>query len=185
MIIDLIAALSSGFALMGLVLIGARLLRRTAARWVLPAAMGAGMIGYSVWAEYSWAGRMVPPGADGAYAVVQEDRARIWYRPWTWAVPPVGRMLVLDRRFTRINPAQPDLVMTRLVRLARYVPESGFLAVFDCATARMTPLADGVELGADGALEGAIWSALPEGDPVLTGACALREELTHDRGQGT
>lgn len=182
MIIDLIAALSSGFALLGLTLIAARLMRRRATGWVLPAAFGAGMIGYGIWTEYSWAGRSLGAYGD-AYAVTETNRSRVWYRPWTWVVPPVDRMLALDRRFTRVHAAQPDLVLTRLVRMARYVPESGFLAVFDCAQGRMAPLADGVELGPDGALEGALWTAMPAGDPVLTRACALREELTHDDGQ--
>ena len=181
MILELIAALSAGFALFGLVLLGAALLRRRAAKWLGPAAFAAGMLAYTVWSDYAWPQTRLPP--EGPYVMLEATRSRVWYRPWTWVAPTVDHLLVLDRRFTRVNADQPDLVMTRILRLARYVPESGFLAVFDCAGARMAPLIEGVDLSVAGLVEGADWATLPEGDPVLHGACALREEFADVRGE--
>lgn len=183
MVLELIAALSAGFALFGVTMMVNAISGRWMARWAGPVAFGLGMLGYTIWAEYTWADRTT--GADSPYAVAERTQERIWYRPWTWVVPQTTRILVLDQRFTRIHEAQPDLVMTRVVRLARYVPDSGFLAVFDCAGNRVAPMVEGVELTADGLLEGADWAAMPEGDPVLTRACALREEIAHVRGQGS
>jgi hypothetical protein len=183
MILELIAALSAGFALLGVTMLVNALTGRWMAKWAMPAAFGAGMLAYTVWADYAWADQRVPEG--GPYVVAERVETRVWYRPWTWVVPQTAHLLVLDRRFTRIHDAQPDLVLTRVVRLARYVPESGFLAVFDCAGARMAPLTEGVDLSVEGLAEGADWSAMPEGDPVLRRACALREEIAHVRGQGS
>ena len=180
MILELIAALSSGFAAFGVAMLVNAVTGRRFARWAYPVAFGAGMIGFTIWNEYTWAERSTAAGSP--YLVVETTRSRIWYRPWTWVVPQTSRLIVLDRRFSRVHPEQPDLIQTRVVRLARYIPDSGFLAVIDCADGRLAPLLEGVELLADGTLEGADWAALPEGDPVLVGACALREEIAHDRG---
>lgn len=183
MVLELIAGLSAGFALFGVTLMVNALTGRWMARWASPVAFGLGMLAYTIWAEYTWADRNTAEGSP--YVVAERVQERIWYRPWTWVVPQTTRLLVLDRRFTRIHEAQPDMVLTRVVRLARYIPESGFLAVFDCAGNRVAPMVEGVELTVDGLLEGADWAAMPEGDPVLVGACALREEIAHVRGQGS
>jgi len=180
MILELIAALSSGFAAFGVTMLVNTVTGRRMARWAYPVAFGAGMIAFTIWNEYTWADRSTAEGSP--YLVVETTETRVWYRPWTWVVPPVTRLIVLDRRFSRVHPDQPDLIQIRVVRLTRYIPDSGFLAVIDCAALRLAPLTAGVELLADGTLEGADWAVLPEGDPVLTGACALREEIAHDRG---
>ncbi len=181
MVLELIAAFSAGFALFGVTMLAAALGRRRLPRWGAPAAFAAGMLAYVVWSDYGWVETRLPP--DGPYVVAERAEARVWYRPWSWIVPQPEHLLVLDRRFTRVNAEVPDLVMTRVVRLARYVPDSGFLAVLDCAGARIAPLIEGVDLSAEGLAEGAAWEALPEGDPVLRRACALREEFADVRGE--
>lgn len=183
MILEFIAAFSAGFALFGLTMLVNRLTGRRLARWAYPAAFAAGMMGFAIWSEYTWAARTTAP--DTPWRVVETTEARSWFRPWTWVVPQTDRVLALDLRFTRVHPAQPDLIQTRVVRMARFIPESGFLAVMDCAAWQLAPLLAGVELQADGTLEGADWAPMPEGDPVMVGACALREEMTNDRGHGT
>ena len=180
MVLELIAALSSGFVAFAAALVLNMLSGRRLPRWAFPAAFGAGMIAFTIWAEYTWHSRAT--GAATPYVVIDRAEARVWYRPWTWVVPQTYRLTALDRRFTTIHPEQPGLIQTRVVRLARYVPESGFLAVIDCAGGQIAPLVEGVEMLADGTLEGADWAALRAEDPLIVGACALREEMSHDRG---
>jgi hypothetical protein len=180
MLLELIAALSAGFALFGVTMLVNTVTGRRMARWAYPVAFGLGMIAYTIWSEYTWADRSTAQGSP--YVVVERTEGRVWYRPWTFVVPQTSRLIVLDRRFSAIHPDQPDYIQTRVVRLARWVPDSGFLAVFDCATRGMAPMIEGVEMLPDGTLEGASWTVLPEGDPVLTGACALREEIANARG---
>ena len=182
MLLELIAAISAGFAAFGVTLLVNTLSGRRMARWAYPVAFGAGMIAFTIWAEYTWDDRATGEGTP--YVVIDRAEAWVWYRPWTWVVPQTYRLTVLDRRFTTIHARQPDLIQTRVVRLARYVPDSGFLAVIDCAAGQIAPLLEGVELMADGTLEGADWAALPETDPLIVGACALKEEMSHDRGNG-
>ncbi|KPQ07149.1 MAG: 6-pyruvoyl-tetrahydropterin synthase related domain [Rhodobacteraceae bacterium HLUCCA12] len=173
MILELIAALASGFALFGVLLLINRVSGRWMPRWVFPAAVGLGMLSYSIWSEYSWAGRAIAPGSP--YVEVSRNHNSSWYRPWTYLWPQVNRMIALDRRFTRTHPDQPQLVLTRVVRLERWIPESGYLAVFDCEAEAQAALVEGVELEDDGTLDGADWVPMGEDDPVLRGACAQRE----------
>lgn len=173
MFLEFIAALASGFALFGIALILNRLTGRWMPSWVFPAAMGLGMLSYSVWSEYTWSARVMVPGTP--YVEASRNHDSVWYRPWTFLWPQVNRLIVLDRRFTRTHPDQPHLVQTRVVRLERWIPESGFLAVFDCDAGALTPMVEGVELMPDGTVQGAEWAPLPADDPLLRRACALRE----------
>lgn len=180
MILELIATFSAGFALFGIAALARALSRNRLPRWLGPAAFAAGMIAYQVWADYSWAERQM--AAYPQLVIAAEGRQPSPLRPFSYIVAPVSSIRALDVSQTRIHPAQPDLVLTRLVGLARYSPPTGAIAVFDCATRRMAPVVPGVELGPDGSVEGAVWTGLPESDPVLQRACALREELSHVRG---
>ncbi|MCC5970674.1 MAG: hypothetical protein JJU15_12025 [Pararhodobacter sp.] len=173
MILEFIAALTSGVALMGVLIIVNRLTGRRMGAWVFPAAVGLGMLSYSVWSEYSWASRVITPGA--SYVEVTRNHNSVWYRPWTYLWPQVNRIIALDRRYERTHPGQPHLVQARVVRLERWIPESAFIAVFDCDAGALAPMVAGVELMPDGTVEGAEWVPMPADDPMLRGACALRE----------
>lgn len=179
MILELIATVSAGFALFGIAALARALSRNRLPRWLGPAAFAAGMIAYQVWADYSWAGRQM--AAYPQLVVAAEGRETSPMRPFSYLVAPVSSIRALDVSRTRIHPEQPDLVLTRLVGLARYAPPTGAVAVFDCAGHRMAPVVTGVELRPDGTLEGADWVGLPETDPVLRRACALREDIADDR----
>jgi hypothetical protein len=112
---------------------------------------------------------------DTPYVEVTRNLNSVWYRPWTYLWPQVNRIIALDRRFERTHREQPDLVQIRVVRLERWLPESGFVAVFDCDAGALAPMVEGVELMPDGTLEGAEWVPMTADDPLLRGACALRE----------
>lgn len=173
MILEFIAALTSGVALMGVMMLINQLTGRRMARWVFPAAVGLGMLSYSIWSEYSWAGRAIVPG--GGYVEATRHHNSTWFRPWTYLWPQVNRIIALDDRFTRTHPDQPQLILTRIVRMERWIPESSYMAVFDCDAGAQAPMLEGVELMADGTVAGAQWVPLGTDDPVLRRACALRE----------
>lgn len=181
MVLEFFASIAAGLAMLGVALLLNRLTGNRLGRWLAPAAVAAGMLAYTVWSEYSWAGRSLETGI---YTEAAREEARVWYRPWSWLVPQTSRLIVLDRRFTRVHPDQPDLVLTRVVRLERWIPESGYLAVFDCAAGAQAPLTERVQLLEDGAVEGADWAVLPQGDPLLRAACAAGEELRNGHTSG-
>ena len=184
MVIDFIGALASGLGLLGLVmLINRVVLRGRFGRWIYPATVALGMVAYTVWAEYTWPTRTME--AQPQLLLAGENAESVVYRPWTYLWPQVSVMIAVDRSETRVNPAFPHLVMTQVVRLARWQPVRGYLTVFDCEGNARALMGEGVELSADGALEGATWEPLNAEDPVLRAACSVAEEIGNGRGSGT
>ena len=173
MLLEFIAAIASGFAVLGLVLVLNILTGRRLASWVFPAAAGLGMLLYSIWSEYSWPDRAIVPGSP--YAEASRNEARFWYRPWTYIWPQSNRLIAIDQRFSRSHPQSPHLVQTRVVLLARWMPEYSYLVVFNCDEATRADMFEGVELQPDGSVTGAQWVALAGDDPVLLAACGERE----------
>ncbi|MCB1388569.1 MAG: hypothetical protein KDK12_05400 [Rhodobacteraceae bacterium] len=184
MLIDLIGALASGLGLMGLVLLINRVvLRGRVGRWIYPATVALGMVAYTVWSEYTWADRTID--ALPQLALATESGDPVFYRPWTYVFPQTTRMIAVDLAQTRTHPDQPDLVMTRIVLIARWQPIRAVMVVFDCRAHARADLIEGVELNADGTLEGASWHPLEADDAVMHTACSAVEEGRDERGNGT
>lgn len=183
MIIDFVGAFATGFGLMGVVLLLNRLTGQRLGRWVYPATVALGMVGFTVWAEYTWPTRTV----DGSpqMRLASHNAQSVIYRPWTYIWPQITRLIAVDQSQTHIHPEQPQLVMTQVVLLGRWEPIRVAGIVFDCANNARVDLVDGVVLNADGTLEGADWRALDADDAVLTTACAVGEEIRHERGDNT
>lgn len=181
MFLEFIAALAAGLGLLGVVFLLDRLTGRRLARWAYPAAVGLGMLSYSIWSEYTWPERAVVAGT--GYVEASRNEVRVWYRPWTYVVPQSNRVIAIDHRFTRRHAEAPNLVLTRVALLARWIPEFSYLVVFDCEENARADLLAGVELRDDGTLEGASWLPLSADDPVLRTACDAREVLNGERAE--
>lgn len=183
MAIEFIGAFVAAIGMVGVMLFVNRvLLRGFFGRWIYPAAAGAGLLAFTLWAEYSWPARAlaVQPGLRLATA----NEVSLLYRPWTLIWPQSTRIVAVSSVTTLTHPEQPDLVLTQVVLLSRWEALRAFPMVFDCARNAGAELAPGVSLNADGTLEGAGWSMLEADDAVLRTACAVREEVTHERGGG-
>lgn len=170
MLLELIAIISAGFALAGLALMLNFILGKRLPGWIFPAAAGVGMLVMSVWLEYSWLDRITAT-YPAEVEVVSTNNVQAWYRPWTYVVPQVNRLIAIDHRFERRHPARPGQVLTRVLLVGRWVPARPFAVVFDCATRRRADLGDEVKLADDGSLVNAQWRTLGDDDPVLEAAC--------------
>ena len=182
MIFELIGGLSAGLGLLGVVFLLNRLLSGRIPGWVYPTSVAVGLLGFTIWAEYSWADRALEAQPQLRLADTTAEPSPL--RPLSYAVTPVNRLRAIDLANTRIHPDQPDLVNTVVVSMARWEPIRAVRVVFDCEKAAMAPLGPDVEMQADGSLEGATWLRLEAGDGVLSTACAAGEEIRHGRGQG-
>lgn len=182
MIIDFVGAFAAGFGLMGIVMLINRLTGRRMGRWVFPATVALGMIGYTVWAEYTWPTRTVEGSPQMLLA--SHNQVSVFYRPWTYIWPQTTRLTAIDQSATYVHPGQPQLVLTQVVLIGRWEPIRVAGVVFDCANNARVDLAEGVELNADGTLEGADWRALEADDAVLRTACAAGEGIRNERGNG-
>lgn len=171
MLFELIAAVVTGVALAGLAMALRWLSRGYFAKWIVPVFAGLGMLGYSVWSEYSWFERtnIAMPGI--AVAWKNEDRA--FWRPWSYVEPVTTRFTALDMRNAKRHPQQSGLVMVDVLLVARWQPISAVKVVYDCTGFRRADMLDqNVSIAADGALVGAEWKAVPADDAALKIACS-------------
>ena len=90
MLIDFISTLSAAFGVAGILLISSYAIRRITGRplpkWMFPAGIGLGMLGFAVWNESTWYSRVtaqLPEEIVVASAPGRQD----WFRPWTYVVP--------------------------------------------------------------------------------------------------
>ncbi len=141
--------------------------------WLVPAAAGAGMIGFVIYMEYTWAGRIIDQLPEEA-TLISRNESTAWFRPWTYIWPYTNRMTVIDHRFDRRNPANPDMVITQVVLLGRWEPGRPVPIVVDCARGRRADLRDDVVLAEDGSIENASWLGLAPDDPLLAALCATK-----------
>ncbi len=183
MILDFIGSLATGLGLMGVVLLVNRLiLRGYFGRWIYPATVAFGMVAFSIWAEYTWPSRTLD--AQPQLRLASQNGETVFYRPWTFVWPQVTRMIAVDLSQTRTHPAQPDLVLTRVILMGKWEPVRGVMVVYDCAAPARADLREGVEFNADGTLDGAEWVPLGGDDPVMLAACAAAQEGSDVRGNG-
>jgi hypothetical protein len=170
MMLEILAAFVAGVAAAGIAMALRAMTRGRLPRWIVPAAAGAGMIGFTIWSEYAWQDRAVaglPPG----FVVAEAIPERSPLRPWTYAVPLVTRMLVVDLNVTLRHPVATDLALTRVVGLARWEPNREWRVVLDCAQNLRVNVTEGIVVSDAGVLTGGAWSAVAPDDAVLRTAC--------------
>lgn len=143
---------------------------RNLPRWIMPAAIGASMIAYSIWNEYSWYGRITAALPDSVTVVSHGERSVPW-APWTYALPVTVRFVAMDSRMRAVSEERPGLVLTELLLVERWQPTLRVPIAFDCPQARRADLIGSARLLPDGTLEGTRWESVPPDDPTLRAAC--------------
>lgn len=174
--VDILSMVAIGILAACIIYIARRTLARkgrSLPRWALPAIIGASMIGYSVWNEYTWFDR-ISGGLPPAVAVVGQGERSAFWAPWTYAWPVTVRFIAMDTR-NRVESAQrPGLVVTELLLVERWQPTRKVQSAFDCHHGQRADLMGGARIEPDGTLEGARWQAMEPGDPMLRVACGMQ-----------
>ncbi len=170
MLLEFIAAIALGLGTAGLIMALNLATGKRLPAWLMPASAGLAMIGFMVYMEYSWADR-TKSGLPEGVEVAVTGSSTMWYRPWTYIRPLDLRMIAVDTRRNRTNPAAPHKVMTTVILMERWMPVREIPVVYDCAGHRRADLHAGVELAEDGQLTGADWRRLEPDDPALSAAC--------------
>jgi hypothetical protein len=170
MLFELIAVFASGFCLAGLALALRWLLRGRTPVWLVPVAAGLGMLGYSVWSEYSWFDR-ARGTLPATVEVVSTNEVQAWYRPWTYVAPQVNRLIAMDRAELKRHPDHPGKVLASVILMGRWEPTRKIGVMLDCGAVQRADLVDGVRFDDTGALQGAQWMDLDAGDPLLKAVC--------------
>jgi hypothetical protein len=170
MLLEFIATIAIGFGAAGVVMIFNWVVGGRLPKWLIPVAAGMGMIGFVVWSEYSWAGRVIATLPEEA-SVVSRNEHTAWFRPWTYIWPITNRITLIDHRFTRHHEDFPHLVQTAVVLLGRWEPGRRLPVVFDCERHLRADLRENVIITETGEFEGAEWLRLDPDAPMLRAAC--------------
>ncbi|OWY03165.1 MULTISPECIES: hypothetical protein [Thioclava] len=141
-------------------------------KWVMPAAIGAALIGYTIWSEYSWFPEMRSEMPDTVVVLQKIDESVPW-RPWTYLVPMVTRFMAVDGgKVEHPVAGKPELVETDLLLIGRWQNLQTVPTVYDCKTDSRADLVNGATLSKDGELSGGGWLKLTPDDPGLKAVCA-------------
>ncbi|NJM82885.1 MAG: hypothetical protein HC844_10645 [Tabrizicola sp.] len=138
-------------------------------KWSVPLAAGLGLIGFTVWSEYDWFGRVsgkLPPGIE---VVWHADEAQP-LRPWTYLAPITTRFTAIDARQPVVHPTIASLRIVQLYNFARWRPVEDAMMAVDCAGDRRVMLVQGAEITAEGQLVGAEWQSVTVPDDLQKAA---------------
>lgn len=168
--LELIAAFIAAIACAGLAMVVRRMTGTRLPKWIVPAAAGAGMIGFAVVMEYGWYGRQAGALPEGVVVVWQDQRPQA-LRPWTMVFPMTTRFLAMDTRSLAAHPGGADLILAEVYGFARWQGIEQALLVVDCASDRSVRLTTQTRIDEAGTLTGGEWQALAEGDASAQVAC--------------
>lgn len=139
-------------------------------KWLVPFSAGLGMIGATVWLEYTWFDRVsaqLPPG----FQVVDAEAMASPLRPWTYLVPLTERFSAIDISKRARHPQVDTLVTAQVFGFARWQNPQNTLMVFDCAANRKTPVVEGMMIDEAGVVTGAAWVTTEAGNELHEAAC--------------
>lgn len=168
--LELLAAIVAAVACAGIALMLRKATRQRLPSWIVPAAAGLGLIGFTAWNEYSWFSRVSAALPDGVKVVWQDDAPQL-LRPWTYVVPLTVRFLAMDTRNLAKHPGNADLVLTDVYAFARWRGVEQGVVVVDCAKASLVRLTTETKIDDAGVLTGGEWQPVAEGDATATLAC--------------
>lgn len=171
MALELVAAVVFGFGMAGVVMLLRRLAPSLVPRFMIPAAAGAAMIGFTVWSEYAWFDRQTADLPD-TVAIASTHTEASPLRPWTYVQPFVNRFVAVDLAGARRNAAAPGQVIVDVFVVQRYAPTATAPVLIDCAGSRRADIADGVDFGSDGQVLNPDWRAVGADDPLVSAVCA-------------
>lgn len=133
----------------------------TAPGWALPAGIGAAMLCFTVWNEYTWFPRVRDQLPDHVQVLNTGAGGKAW-RPWTFVIPMVTRFTAIEPHSDQQVKDEPTRV--RILLVERWQPTRFVTLDFDCDAGRQRMVAgNGTEQG---------WQAVAQDDPVLVAACA-------------
>lgn len=168
--INLITMAAAGILAACVVYVANHLSGRRLPQWLMPAAIGAAMIGVSIYGEYMWFRdeRANLPATTTVLRTVEESAP---WRPWTYLAPITTRFIALDSARVIRSATQPDLVAAEITLVQRWAEPQRVPVAFDCKAGLRADLVEGAALEPDGTLSGATWAPIGPDEDILKAAC--------------
>lgn len=129
--------------------------------WALPAGIGAAMLCFTIWNEYSWFPRVRDQLPDHVQVLDTGAGGKAW-RPWAFVIPMTTRFTALEQPSGQPLADAPTRV--RILLVERWQPTRFVTLDFDCESGRQRMVTG------DGSAEG--WQAVAGDDPAFVAACA-------------
>ncbi|NCU19140.1 hypothetical protein EOM89_00035 [Candidatus Falkowbacteria bacterium] len=174
MAVDLISMIAAGILTACIMFAAGHFFRKARGqrlpKWMMPSAVGATMIVFSIWNEYTWFSRLEAVLPESVVVLNTATSSAPW-RPWTYAIPMTERFMAIDRSALVRSDAAPDLVRAEILLVQRWQPTRVVPVAFDCAAGARADLFGGAELAADGTLNGASWQPVGLEDETLQAVC--------------
>lgn len=147
-----------------------RVIRRRPPAYLIPAAIGATMLAFTIWNEYSWASRTVAALPAGVEVIDRIAGSTPW-QPWTYIFPRTDRMVALDRPSTRTNDRLPGRRLVELVLLERLMPARRTALIIDCSDARQANVAADAAGLDDTGMGAAHWAPMRRDGALFRAVC--------------
>ena len=167
---DFIAMITAGGGLAGIVLLIRKLSRGRLPSWAIPAAIGAGMLSFSIWNEYSWFSRTTSV-LPAEVAVFSAPPTQNFWRPWTYVFPMHQRFAAFDGTSVQTSAKNPAIRQGDVMLVQRWQASQRISVAVDCAKGLRANLIEGAEVAPDGTLTGADWYPATADDPLQLAAC--------------
>lgn len=170
MLMDLIATLAAGAGLVGFVIVARHLSGGRMPKWTIPAAIGLGMLMFSIWNEYTWHYRTTSALPDEVI-ILTSPSDKVFYRPWTYIFPVSSRFAAFDGTGMVKSTENSNFRRGEVLLVQRWTPTKRVPLAFDCAGGRRADLIEGATLSPDGTLTGGDWQDVGTGDELQRAAC--------------
>jgi hypothetical protein len=170
MALELIAAIVAAIGFAGIALLLRKLTRQRLPPWIVPAAAGLGLLGFTVWSEYDWFARVsgkLPEGVVVVHAAAEASPLR----PWSYLFPMTTRFVAMDTGATVPHPEADTLRLVRLYNFIRWSGVTEGFMVVDCDGKRQVLVTDGVVVSPDGQMTGGDWVTPGPDDTIQMAAC--------------
>lgn len=147
-----------------------RTIRRPMPGALIPLLIGATVIGYGIYSEYTWEARTLeklPPSIEVVHRVAGESV----FSPWSFLIPRTDQLSLVDTAGMRRNPGFPDQVMLDLLLVRRFNPVVQVRQLVDCKSGQRADMAGEIRFDDQGAPLDLQWESLPSDHRLLQIAC--------------
>jgi len=170
MLFEIIIVICAAFAVCGVVLILARLLRLRLPKATIPVVAAIAIVASTAWLRYTWADRAAASLPDGLSVVAKLPHSSI-LEPWTMVRPRAGSLMILDGRETMRHPDYPNLAVVSLLLVEPNAETLKSQHVVDCAKRRRAPVTAGTTFTPEGLPKPEVWVADEEPRALYEEVC--------------
>lgn len=170
MIVQMITAVVLSIVLLLMTWAVFRTLRKPMPGALVPVIIGATVIIYGIYSEYTWESRTLKNMPESV-EVVQRVASKSVFSPWAYLFPRIDKLSVIDTQSMRRHEEHKEFVMLELLILQRFSPVLQIRQFVDCQNARRADLDKDPSFNEQGLPAALEWRSLSQDHRLLQVAC--------------